>query len=105
MSNEWQWYAVRCCCTPTKIFGFLRLPAEHQTHYLVREKIKVRPLLSSLPLNDEIANAVDNRPRFHDVRLKSLSSLGTDEIAIYSEDRPIEFWRNIEGFIEVEGDK
>jgi hypothetical protein len=97
--SEWQWYAVRCCCTPIKIFGFLRLPAQHQRHYRVREKAVMQPLKAGLGNGAETALASP----VHEVRLEMLRSPGTEEFAIYSEDRPIEFWRNIDGFIEAQG--
>lgn len=99
-----QWFAVRCCCTPKKVFGFIKL---------------ARPETVRLPYQ---LNVLDIMGREHliklmDIRINKLSpSCGTfagspppadvmeytmPEIAIYSDDRPIEFWRTIRGFVEA----
>lgn len=84
------WYAVRCCCDPQKIFGFIRLS-------------------SSAPEN----NIVDLDGQLHPIRLAPLTerrqssdeagTIKAREIAIHSEHRPIEFWRRIRGFVETNG--
>ena len=72
---------VRCCCTPTKIFGQYPWP----TH---RNTIKV----------------VDVEGEVHILERRVIASrpgLPYTEYAIYSEDRPIEFWRMLPGFVEA----
>jgi hypothetical protein len=99
-----QWFAVRCCCTPRKVFGFIKLPAiDPQDH---------------LPVHRWL---IDHNNHQHDIQLMSIyvnrMSCSSDylrvfpvpmeiehaipEIAIYSDDRPIEFWRTILGFVEA----
>lgn len=85
--NEVEWLAVRCCCQPTKVLGFMQLPrgqAKHsvwvQGHGL--DVIEVR-LMSDAKRTDDGTHAI------------------TTEMAIYSEDRGIEFWRGVTGFVEA----
>jgi hypothetical protein len=92
---EKQWYAVRCCCTPKKIFGFIRLP------------VGAKKL--SLPLVSKPAEFVPWEEFPHlvemervEIEIKPISSMsGNLEYSIYSDDRPIEFWRRVPGFIEA----
>lgn len=80
------WRAVRCCCTPTKVLGFMIVP-EHARFLLV----------------EDIMGGT------HSIELKEIGQQfrtwrGTSpitELAIYSDDRPIEFWRGIIGFMEA----
>lgn len=93
--RETAWYAVRCCCQPTKIFGFIQLHSKSQ-----------------------MQNVLDNCGYAHTVELKAMQEVAPirldrerppmqaeltvqKELAIYSDDRPIEFWRTIPGFLEV----
>jgi len=92
---NYQWFAVRCCCTPQKVFGFIRLrPGLNE--YIVLEKPKRKTTLRAL---SDLETGL--LPRTHRIKVKTLDSYDTSELAIYSEDRPIEFWRNIEGFVEA----
>ena len=82
------WHAVRCCCNPQRIFGFIRLTA-------------------SAPEN----SVIDIDGNLHAIRLAPLSERRQSsgeagatrgrELAIHSEHRPIEFWRRIRGFVEA----
>jgi hypothetical protein len=77
------WIAVRCCCQPTKVFGFMRLDRDD------------RP---------GTVRVVDVQGTRHQVELKRYSDgngLLNDEIAVYSDDQPLEFWRRIVGFVEA----
>jgi hypothetical protein len=99
-----QWFAVRCCCTPKKIFGFIKLPApvhahlpEHRTLidcYGRQHPIKLLSIYdrTGYCLSDYYRNA---RPP------DAILEHTIPEIAIYSDDRPIEFWRTIPGFVEA----
>jgi hypothetical protein len=86
------WVPVNCCCQPDVLFGFLRLPVDGQ-QFKDGQKFAI----------------LDLAGRSHDVELKRLiNPSGTakhvirlEELAIYSDDRPIEFWRRIAGFREV----
>lgn len=89
-----RWYAVRCCCTPQKVFGFIRL--EDGPHdFRVQEnsgqvhQITVRDFCSYNP-RPTPAGAI---PQEYVAPAR--------EPAIYSDDRPLEFWRSIVGFVEA----
>ena len=84
-------YPVRCCCTPTKILGHLDLPDGLRDGQ--RYRIVERAPLTKRPYGR--ASSV----RMHDAVLRRYRKAdnNVDEIAIYSDDRPINFWRNIYG--------
>jgi len=79
------WYPVRCCCTPRKIFGFIRLPADAGHIYRV----------------------TDRRGTVHELELRPIRYVFdadadcSSELAIYSDDRPLEFWHMLPGFVEA----
>lgn len=95
---EKYWYAVRCCCTPRKIFGFLPLHGPIDEEVTLRDRngvdhtIKVRPMHERARVSHELMN-----PHVAEVYDKP----ATREIAIYSEDRAIEFWRLFPDFVEA----
>jgi hypothetical protein len=85
------WYPVRCCCSPQKIFGFLPLP-----HQLVKQ-CKNQAILK------------DRNGKSHQIELRTLyNGINevnlTEELAVYSDDMPIEFWRTMPGFKELQAD-
>lgn len=86
------WYAVRCCCEPLKIFGFLLLDGRQKAH-TIRDtrgdthRVELRPVR-------EICSSEYGDPPDVETQVRS-------EVAVYSDDRPIEFWRTIPGFLEV----
>ena len=75
------WFAVRCCCQPTKILGFLRLEDGPIDRVVVSD---VYGGWHQLLLRESVHTV--HAPR---------------EIAIYADDRPIDFWRSIDGFVEA----
>jgi hypothetical protein len=81
-----QWFAVRCCCTPKKVFGFLKLygPFKARQTFITNY--------------DGQKHSIKIRPIFID---KTKTGSVPPELAIYSDDKPIEFWRTIPGFLEV----
>jgi|NitcycUWRROWE17A_1032939.scaffolds.fasta_scaffold00483_1 hypothetical protein len=82
------WHAVRCCCDPQKIFGFIRLSTSTSENTVVDHDGKLHPIRLA-PLTE---------------RRQSSEEAGTTkarEMAIHSEHRPIEFWRRIRGFVEA----
>lgn len=105
---ESAWYPVRCCCVPQKVFGFLRLRVQHPYpgtvhHVKTRDRFGVEHILKMKPMYDNLQS-----------RHVDLESLVSPEIfarlphpsmehAIYSEDRPREFWRVFEDYFEVSG--
>jgi hypothetical protein len=91
--SEWTWYAVRCCCTPTKIFGFVKLPSDVEDCY--RVPLRSYQLSATTRVYDGPPEPVPVQSAVLYVR-----KIG-NERAIYSEDRPIEFWRQVRGFVEA----
>lgn len=99
-----RWLAVRCCCKPEKVLGFIKLA-----------EAKIRPF------SDPTIVLFDKDGVGHQARIDKFTDYGKssaiyfdpganpcasipifeDEIAIRTDDRPIEFWRTIEGFMEV----
>ncbi len=96
-------YPVRCCCEPTKLYGHIELPgpARRSGDAFVVERAE------RLPRPRSIREILDGQPsmmpglRRHRMELKRVVGPGLDEIAVFSDDRPIEFWRNIVGFEEL----
>lgn len=76
--NDVVWRAVRCCCQPTKVLGFLR--ADPNVRCLMVPMIGGSVALELRQIHD---------PRFG------------SEVAVYSEDRGIDFWRKVPGFVEA----
>lgn len=97
-----RWYAVRCCCQPQKVIGFMRLYNAPLDYVLVREVETLRT--SSAVIGDaNIPGPVAITPT-HRIEIRTFNDHGVKEPAIYSDDRPIEFWRRIRGFVEVKND-
>lgn len=83
-------YAVRCCCQPQKILGWLDGP-DHVPNFRVSEVFEPhRPHRDSSPLDMAPTHLVEVRNFMHED--------GSVERAIYSEERPLEFWKKIRGF-------
>jgi hypothetical protein len=96
-------YPVRCCCQPTKIFGYLELPDPPRPRYEVLAfsyafAIWEHRDLQPTPTYSVEQFTVEVRP----IHLGDHSS-EEYELAVYSDDRPIEFWRKIRGFHEYFG--
>jgi hypothetical protein len=86
------WLPVRCCCTPTKIFGFLQLSEEDAARSVIeinRHRIEIKPLHEGL-LRCRLDGC--DEPEHLD---------STTERAVYSDDRPLSFWRRMPGFVEA----
>lgn len=84
--HQVQWIAVRCCCTPTKVLGFLSLDAET----IARRQFRSPHIDGTV----EIREIMDSTASPGGVEIRR-------ELAIYSEDRPIEAWRAMPGFVEA----
>jgi hypothetical protein len=96
-----KWYSVRCCCRPRRILGFILFPEDltpFNFKYTVKEAFD--PHLS-LPPFRHITEWDAIEPKTHEVEIRLLHTPAGDEWAVYSEDRDIEFWRNIMGFVEA----
>ena len=102
-SVERGWIAVRCCCQPTKVLGFL--PAT-EAQRRAREWV-CAPKVLYTP-NCETDGLPTALLRFSEPTVLEIRNMGSQrgetyfyEPAIYSEDRPIEFWRTVPGFVEA----
>jgi hypothetical protein len=97
-------YPVRCCCQPTKIFGYIDVPAGAKTHFEVLSFVPSTPIwdhknLEPVPAAGSVEqHTIEIRP----IKLENMEP-GEYELAVYSDDRPIEFWRKIRGFHEYYG--
>lgn len=88
-----EWLAVRCCCTPTRVFGFLRVPrGSRDVAYAYADGAKF-PITIKRITDFVCAPSYENAQGIVRERM--------NEIAVYSEDRPIEFWRRVMGFVEA----
>jgi hypothetical protein len=86
---------VRCCCQPTKLFGTLPVP----TGAIERGcfDVVVANTTRWWEADDPSASAFEK----HSVQIRKFQTIGgITRLAIYSEDRPIEFWRKLPGFQE-----
>lgn len=76
-------YAIRCCCTPNKVLGWIEGPADVPA-WLVLGYMKWP----------------GDKPQKHRIEVREFQQGHSTERAVYSEDRPIEFWRAVPGFQE-----
>lgn len=83
-----RWFAVRCCCQPRQIMGFV----------LAAGPDGVRALTLTDRFGDKHVVALERIATCYE---SFGERVGSDELAVYSDDRPIEFWRTIHGFVEV----
>jgi hypothetical protein len=104
-STHWSWFPVRCCCKPRKIFGFLRLQTATKRTHVIYDRagghhiIELREAIACMPSISVADYLLASQP------VDLLNELATEcDLAVYSDDRPIEFWRTIPGFIEAQND-
>jgi hypothetical protein len=103
-------YPVRCCCNPLQLLGYLDLHREglcDGATAIVYERY-MPPAASFFSLDPDAKPFVMLGGRRHQIELRRIRGLDQtdkfiDEIAVYSDDRPIEFWRKIHGFSEMRG--
>ena len=96
MENRMIWLAVRCCCTPVKIFGFLPVSmrdAGRAELVVEGHRLQIKPM-SECTMHMREALMRDGPAPDADVTYNT-------ERAIYSEDRPLSFWRDMPGFVEA----
>jgi hypothetical protein len=79
---------VRCCCQPTKVFGTMEVPEGAQkgqpvNYFYIPTRDNPRELIEVRHIWINIGNGVSEQQK-----------------AVYSDDRPIEFWRRLKGFKE-----
>lgn len=73
---------VRCCCTPTKILG--TMPWADGREQLLFARMSPDGVITK-----------------HTVRVRHFRHEdGTNELAVYGDDRGLEFWRKVPGFKE-----
>lgn len=102
-----QWFAVRCCCTPQKVFGFIKLPIEKDVrlpdHRTIQDAMGDYHPIKLMPIyvNRHYGVSVNCYDYMNARPPDEVLEHTTPEIAIYSDDRPIEFWRTIPGFVEA----
>jgi len=93
---------VRCCCQPKKILGTLEVP---DGVLEARRELAIR--LGPYPcLSESHAAPFDQQPKpvdfeFVKLRVFSPGHGAPPELAVYSDDRPVEFWRGVQGFEEA----
>ncbi len=95
------WLPVRCCCGPAKIFGFLRMEAVEDLNSLTSVHVvdykghhhKLRVEISRDKIKSEAVPFADGR--------EVTTTRWTTELAVFSEDRPLEFWHTIPEFVEA----
>lgn len=90
-------YPVRCCCQPKTLLGHLEGPDQlkHRDRFAIIEEPKWHPPLLGSPTGSVTTY-------IHQAEVRQWTADGLNfELAVYSEDRPIEFWRKIKGFIEA----
>lgn len=96
-------YNVRCCCQPVLVLGTLDLPPNLRDG----QTLVVQEHRGPIALVGPAAPVKTDAVRTHVVEMRKYQSIEpsgwhrVDELAVYSEDRPIEFWRKIAGFKEA----
>lgn len=90
---------VRCCCQPQKILGTMDVPYEFSDRFFVMEKLEPMPVRSARGI---VMSPISAR---HEIEIRDFVDYSTGERAVeravYSGDRPVEFWRKIPGFVEA----
>lgn len=98
---------VRCCCLPETVFGTLQVPDDVGVEARLRRVFQLDIVLTQSVHDFKMADAlkpVNYEPRYAEVRHLWTTDTGVCklELAVYSDDRPIEFWRTVRGFVEGE---
>lgn len=89
---------IRCCCQPQKIFGTLDVPSISR-HIVVMIVEEPRRSCSDGPGGVDFKE-ISQGPRYETIKLRDFIKPSGTEIAVYSDDRPIEFWRQFSSFKE-----
>ena len=88
---------IRCCCQPQKILGSMEVPndiAKTAGEFVAKERVSV---VSSFKHEKYLLKS----PKVHRIQIRAFTNGDKVESAVYSEDRPIEFWKNVESFEEA----
>jgi hypothetical protein len=90
---------VRCCCQPQKILGTIELRSLERFQRLLIPRV-----LKASFINFDGDSLVEIAPSdvYADIKLRDFVRPWTfkTELAVYSDDRPIEFWRQFPQFRE-----
>lgn len=86
---------VRCCCQPAKILGTLEVPMAEPGSFSIA-------VLGGMPPVVLCGSPTAVSYETHEIKIREFGQFGRYERAVYSDDRGIEFWRKIPGFIEGE---
>lgn len=93
-------YAVRCCCQPMKVLGYLDLPADlrHGSRVQLYRPPRVSVMTSYEP------PATIPAPEWAEIREFYSYATGRRvvELAVYSDDRPVEFWAGLPNFTPID---
>ncbi len=81
-------FEVRCCCNPKKLLGTLMLSDNVRVAHGLTHRLAV-------PGGNEVTI------RFQKYTDGRLIGSARSRLAIPSDERPIEFWRNVPGFVET----
>lgn len=98
--EERQFFAVRCCCQPSKVLGFMLLPKRGGSERMIVDnrgqshKITIKDIYQVVPPCSQYRDSGEPVEWS-----RASESVHTQELAIYSEDRDEEFWRTIPGFV------
>lgn len=93
-------YEVRCCCMPTKLLGHVETDMRMERGRKI--VFALAPLSVTAPpetLTTEAATI--NIPRFNFDSFESYLDGYESHLAIKSNDYPIETWRRVAGFTEI----
>ena len=84
-------YAVRCCCMPRNVLGWLHLPT-------LPAGIRSLEVPEACGWSSGLEQPRES-PRRHLVKLRMYEGMGGfQELAVYSDDRPLDFWLKLSGF-------
>jgi hypothetical protein len=93
-ARDFQWLAVRCCCNPKKILGFLPVQERSILSGIARVQQTYDPDIMLAMHQSFVSDAM---LKVHGVKIRQYGM----EHAVYSDDRPVEFWRKIHNFVEA----
>jgi len=99
--TEYQWFAVRDAENPRKVFGFIKLPSNVRDYRLpIRRSLATAVVVigDAQPQSFQMVSGED----YVDLEIEFMGEGPTRERCIRSEDRPISFWRNVNGFLEAQ---
>lgn len=102
--TQMSWCAVRCCCDGKKIYGFLQFTkqsAEYDQNVALKDHFGNKHFAKLLRFGARTKLCQSQIEAPHYGIVAPITDSQQTEIAVFSDDRPIEFWRTIEGFVEA----